>query len=231
MKRTHVSDVMTTNVVTVHIDTGYKDVVEVLARHGISGVPVVDDDAHVVGVVSETDLLYKEERKDLQFHKKDGSVLRSRRSRVERRKAAGDTARVLMTSPAVTVSPESNIAEAARLLARHRIKRLPVVDHDGRLVGIASRFDLLIPFLKSDADIRDEIVQEVVVRSLWESPHAVHVEVEDGVVTLSGQVELDTQIPVAVRLTFTVDGVVDVVSKLTFARRAEKYPNSSTVPW
>ncbi|MQA82892.1 MAG: CBS domain-containing protein [Streptosporangiales bacterium] len=231
MKHTHVSDVMTTNVVTVHVDTPFKDVVETLARHNISGVPVLDDDRHVVGVVSEADLLPKEERKDLYYDDHAQSAFRGRRHRSERRKAEGDTAGELMNTPALTTSPHHNLAGAARLLARHKIKRLPVVDEQNRLVGVVSRFDLLIPFLRSDDDIRDEVVNEVVVKTLWESPRNVHVDVEDGVVTLSGQVELDTIIPVAASLALAVDGVVDVVNELTYARKAEKYPASSSIPW
>lgn len=231
MNRTHVSDVMTKNVVTVHVDTPYKDVVETLARHGISGIPVVDDDARVVGVVSEADLLPKEERKDVVYDDQARAAFKGRRHRDERRKAAADTAGGLMNSPALTISPDSNVAEAARLLTQHRIKRLPVVDTDRRLVGIVSRFDVLVPFLRPDADIRDEIVRDVIVKSLWESPNGVRVEVVDGVATLTGQVELDTTIPIAVDLTQAVDGVVDVRSQLTYARKAEKYPTSSSVPW
>lgn len=231
MKHTHVSDVMTENVVTVHVDTPYKDVVETLARHDISGVPVVDDDARVVGVVSEADLLPKEERKDFVYDDRARSAFRGRRYRAERRKAAGDTAGELMSAPALTISPDAGVAEAARTLARHRIKRLPVVDVDNRLVGIVSRFDLLIPFLRTDDDIRDEVVQEVVVKALWESPHTVHVDVDDGIVTLSGRVELDTIIPIAVNLTQAVDGVIDVKSDLTYARKAEKYPTPQPTPW
>lgn len=231
MNRTHVSDVMTTNVVTVHVDTPYKNVVETLARHAISGVPVVDDDARVVGIVSEADLLPKEELKDAVYDDEIRDAHKGRRHRDERRKAAADTAGQLMNAPALTISPDSNVAEAARLLTRHRIKRLPVVDADHRLVGIVSRFDVLVPFLRPDEEIRDEIVQEVIVRSLWESPHNVSVEVADGVATLTGQVELDTTIPIAIDLTQAVDGVVDVRSRLTYARKAEKYPASSSVPW
>lgn len=122
-----------------------------------------------------------------------------------------------MTTPAVTVAPEATVAEAARLLDRHHIKRLPVVDPAGRLVGLVSRRDLLRVFLRSDDSIRDEIVQDVFSRLLAVDPAAVAVYVEDGAVTLVGRLERKSAIPIAVRLAAAVEGVVTVGSRLDYA--------------
>lgn len=229
MRRTRVADVMTHEVVSVDVDSSYKEIVQTMSEHGISGAPVVDTDDHVVGVVSEADLLAKEEFKTRLPQPRP--AFEGRRKRAERRKAAGDTAGELMSSPAVTIVADRGIAEAARTLALRHLKRLPVVDEQGRLTGVVSRADLLIPFLRSDAEIRTEMIEEVVERSLWETRHNIQVSVDEGVVTLRGRLELDTLIPLAVRLAASVDGVVDVVSELSFARKAEKYPTSDRVPW
>jgi CBS-domain-containing membrane protein len=121
-----------------------------------------------------------------------------------------------MTAPAVTVSPDASVAEAARLLHRHGIKRMPVVDPPGPLLGIVSRPDLLKVFLRSDPDIAQEVRQEVFLRAMWVNPDTVVAEVRDGVVTLTGQLERRSLIPIAVSLVHGLDGVVDVVDRLTF---------------
>jgi CBS-domain-containing membrane protein len=121
-----------------------------------------------------------------------------------------------MTSPAVTIGPDASVPEAARLLHRHAIKRLPVLDPAGPLLGIVSRADLLKVFLRSDADIAREVRQHVLVRSMWLDPDTVTVEVRDGVVTLSGQLERGSLIPIVVGFVRGLDGVVDVIDRLTF---------------
>ena len=135
---------------------------------------------------------------------------------MERAKAAGAIAAELMTTPAVTIGPDATVTEAARLLHRHGIKRLPVVDPAGPLLGIVSRADLLDVFLRSDAEIAQEVRQKVLVRAMWVNPDTVTVQVRDGIVTLSGQLERRSLIPIAVSLVYGIDGVVDVVDRLTF---------------
>jgi CBS-domain-containing membrane protein len=208
-----VKDVMTTPVVTVDPTTSFREIVARLAEHRVSAVPVVDDDNRVLGVVSEADLLLKEEFPEPD---KDIPLWRTRRHRLERAKAAGDTAAELMSAPAVTVGPDATVTEAARLLHRHGIKRLPVVDPAGPLLGIVSRADLLKVFLRPDAEIAREIRQEVLQRAMWVNPDTVAIEVRDGVVTLTGQLERRSLIPIAVSLVHGLDGVVDVVDRLTF---------------
>jgi CBS-domain-containing membrane protein len=121
-----------------------------------------------------------------------------------------------MTAPAVTIGPDASVAEAARLLHRHGIKRLPVVDPAGPLLGIVSRADLLKVFLRSDADTAREIRQQVLMRAMWMNPGTVAIDVRDGVVTLTGQLERRSLIPIIVSLVRGLDGVVDVVDRLTF---------------
>jgi CBS-domain-containing membrane protein len=121
-----------------------------------------------------------------------------------------------MTAPAITVGPDASVAEAARLLHRHQVKRLPVVDPAGPLLGIVSRADLLKVFLRSDAEIAQEVRQDVLTRAMWVDPDIVTVQARDGVVTLTGQLERRSLIPIAVSLVHGLDGVVDVVDRLSF---------------
>jgi CBS domain-containing protein len=211
--RRRVRDVMTREVVTVDEDTPFKEIAELLADCHISAVPVLDPDGRVVGIVSEADLLLKEENPQ---RPPGGWPFHGRRRRAARAKAAGDTAVELMTAPAVTVGPDATVAEAARLLHRHQIKRLPVVDPAGPPLGIVSRADLLKVFLRGDDQIAQEVRQEVLMRAMWVDPDTVTVKVRDGVVTLTGQLERRSLIPIAVSLVHGVDGVVDVVDRLGF---------------
>jgi predicted transcriptional regulator len=179
----------------------------------ISALPVLDDEGRVVGIVSEADLLLKEEFPE---GPAGGRLFQGRRQREERAKAAGDTAVELMTSPAITIGPDASLPEAARLLHRQGIKRLPVVDPAGPLLGIVSRANLLKVFLRADADIAQEIRQEVLLRAMWVNPDPIVIDVSDGIVTLAGQLERRSLIPIVISLVRGLDGVVDVVNRLTF---------------
>jgi CBS-domain-containing membrane protein len=204
---------MTREVVTVGERTPFKQIAGTMAERRVSALPVLDDEGRVAGIVSEADLLLKEEFPD---GPAGGHLFQGRRQRMERAKAAGDTAAELMTAPAVTVGPDATVAEAARLLHRHGIKRMPVVDPAGPLLGIVSRNDLLKVFLRSDAEIAQEVRQEVLVRAMWVNPDTVTIKVRDGVVTLTGQLERRSLIPITVNLVHGLDGVVDVVDRLSF---------------
>jgi CBS domain-containing protein len=141
MKTTTVREVMTAPVVAVRRHARYAEIADTLRRHGVSAVPVIDARTRVLGVVSEADLLPK-----VEFPADGGTgplVPEHRRQRRARAKAVLDTAAELMTHPAVTVSPDASITHAARLMDDHRVKRLPVIDSEGRLVGVVSRCDLL----------------------------------------------------------------------------------------
>ncbi|TDB91373.1 CBS domain-containing protein [Actinomadura sp. 7K534] len=216
MKRRTVQDVMTGDVVTVTPQTPFAEIAEVLAEHRISALPVLDDAGRVAGIVTESDLLHKEEYKAGDGGRRPLRALLRRDAQAEAKAAAVD-ARGLMTAPAVTVAPDAPTAEAARLLTAQGFKALPVVDGDGRLAGIVARRDLLRVFRRPDAEIRDEVVKGVLIKQLWHDPDMVGVRVENGVVHLTGRVETKSLIPVVVRLVGRVDGVVDVVDTLGYA--------------
>jgi CBS domain-containing protein len=192
--------------------TGFKEIAGLLAEYRISALPVVDDLGRLVGVVSEADLLLKEAFGPGDHHR----LVESRRTRREHAKAGALVARDLMTSPAVTIGPEALIVEAARLMHDKAVKRLPVVDGDGRVVGIVTRSDLLRVFLRPDALIREDIVEGLIVKTLWMDPNSVQVHVNGGVVDLFGQVDRKSDIRVLTNMVGGLDGVVGVVERLRY---------------
>ncbi|MET9395303.1 CBS domain-containing protein [Streptomyces sp. NPDC006624] len=227
MKPTQIGALMARDVVTAEYGTPFKEVVRLLGEHRISGLPVVDEDDKVIGVVSETDLMLR------QAAGPGGETwltrLRRRRHSPESRFAsralprawrdpAGSTpvAGGLMSAPAVTVRADATVTEAARLMAGHRIERLPVVDEEDRLIGIVTRHDLLKVFLGTDEEIRRAVGREVLLDTLGVAPRTVAVQVRDGVVTLSGVLERRTEKSIALALTGRVDGVVGVVDELAY---------------
>ncbi|MEU6541291.1 CBS domain-containing protein [Streptomyces sp. NPDC047000] len=216
MKPTKVADVMVDNVVTAHRATPFKEVARLLGAHRISGLPVVDE-GRVVGVLSETDLMLRQAREPQEPAPAAGWLRRlTRRGRTEHTKTSARTAGGLMTAPAVTVRADDTVREAARLMARHGVERLPVLDDADRLVGIVTRSDLLGVFRRDDEEIRGDVEQRVFVETLWLTPRGVTVTVQDGVVTLVGRLERRSEKTIAAAMTARVDGVVGVVDHLTY---------------
>lgn len=218
MKHDKVGTVMTSEVVRAHPDTTFREIVRLFDQYRISGLPVVDDDEQVIGVLSETDLLARatevEDRQE-NGHRFSWPWLPPRGRTVD----AGVqklTADQLMTQPAITVHAEESIASAARTIADHRVERLPVVDEEERLVGIVTRRDLLQIFLRPDVEIRKTIVHDILDRTLWLPPGMLNVDVREGTVTLSGQLEFRSEALIAVRLVGQLDGVVDVIDHLAY---------------
>ncbi|RSS56985.1 CBS domain-containing protein [Streptomyces sp. WAC01280] len=205
-----VADVMTKKVVAVLPGAEFKEIVAAMERWKVTAVPVVEGEGRVVGVVSEADLLLKEE-----FHDHRLGLVEQMRRLDATAKAGSRRAEDLMTSPAVTVAPGASLPRAARLMAAHRVKRLPVVDASGTIQGIVSRSDLLKVFLRPDEDLAAEVRRDVVEHLFPLSRHRVDVRVDAGVVTLSGEVRDSALVPLAARLARAVEGVVDVRCELT----------------
>ncbi|MBJ6641623.1 CBS domain-containing protein [Streptomyces sp. DHE7-1] len=211
---TVVDDVMTRTVVALRTGAVFKEIVQAMQEWRVSALPVLDADGRVVGVVSEADLLPKEE-----YREGDPDRYAQGRHLADLRKADAVTAGELMTSPAVTVPPGATLAHAARVMARRGVKRLPVVGQDGTLQGVVSRSDLLKVFLRTDEDIAEDVHREVVVRLFGTGEAPVRVAVRDGVVTLTGRVHDVVLVPLATLLARSVPGVVDVRCALTGPRR------------
>ncbi|WP_416975022.1 CBS domain-containing protein [Streptomyces sp. 4F14] len=196
-----VSDVMTHAVVAVGRETRFKDIVTLMERWQVTAVPVLEGDGRVIGVVSEADLLPKEEFRD---SAPDRVVQRERLADLA--KAGALTAGEAMSTPAVTVHADATLPEAARIMARRRVKRLYVIDGEGFLEGVVSRADLLKVFLREDGELAGEVRRVIVPVT----DGRLGVEVADGVVTLTGSTVVDT----AERLARTVEGVVGVRCRL-----------------
>ncbi|MCL6500015.1 MAG: CBS domain-containing protein [Firmicutes bacterium] len=222
-------DVMTTPVITVAPDTPVKEIAQLLLTHHISGVPVVSPEGKLVGVVTEADLLYKE-RPEVE----EAGLLRLfRRGQLAEaeRKAEGLVARDVMSSPVVTVTEETPLREVAALMARRQINRVPVVRGD-QVVGIVSRADVLRALVRADDEIK-EAVRRALLEELWIDPSGLRIEVQEGVVTLEGEVERRSDKELAERWVATIDGVVRVESRLTYRfddrqARMETWPGD---PW
>jgi CBS domain-containing protein len=212
MSARKVHEVMTGTVTCVNAGTHFKEVAKVLAENGISAVPVLDEQGRLIGVVSEADLMAKVEYQAGRTGSRMG-----RRERQGRAKAEGDIAGELMSSPPIAVTPDTSVVEAARLMDREQVKRLPVIDAEDRVIGVFSRADVLKLFLRPDTAIRSEIVSEVFLRALWADPAGFEITVADGMVNMTGQVERRSEVPLAEQLVRQVDGVVKVVNNLSYA--------------
>lgn len=210
-----VEDVMTVDVVTTTRETALKDAVRELSSRGISGLPVVDDDGRIAGVISEADVLAKERSAP---HQPVG-VVRRRLGRAKRWERARLNARVVgdaMTSPAITIERHWSVAVAADKMIEHGVNRLPVVQHE-RLVGIVTRADLVRAFARSDREIVGEIRDLVALQQdLWRDENAVEVTIDAGDVRLAGQVLNRDEAEVLSTMVRTVPGVVTVRSELTW---------------
>jgi len=208
-----VKDVMTTHVVAVRKNASFKDMAISLREHRVSAFPVLDDDDRVVGVVSEADLLAKEAL-DLAAPGLMASVLRHR----EQAKATGVTAADLMTRPPVTIGPLEPVTHAARLMHARKVKRLPVIDEAGRLVGIVARSDVLSVYSRPDADIGHEITERVMLDTLLTDPARFTVTVKDGIVTVQGIPETAVVGHDMIEEIRHVEGVVSVRDRLSYPR-------------
>jgi len=217
MKPVTVKDVMTTRVVSVGKDASFREMAAALREHRISAFPVVDADEKVIGVVSEADLLAKEALGS-EPQGMPGMITGLLRH-AEYAKARGITAADLMSSPAVTVTPEDTLERAARLMYTRKVKRLPVVDSGAHLVGIISRADVLAVFDRSDEEIRTEIRDQVIRDGFSIDPASFGVVVKDGVVTLGGRPESSDVGHDLVQRIRHVPGVVAIRDRLTYPPR------------
>jgi CBS domain-containing protein len=197
---------MTTEVLTVKPDTSLKQVAELLSRCGISGLPVVDAEGQVLGVVSEADIILKERRR------RQPGFWRRMLDREEplSAKATARTAGEAMTSPAVTITGDRRVDAAAALMLDRQVNRLPVLDRAGKLAGIVSRADLVRAFVHTDDELAREIREEVLVHELWLNPEDFRVTVERGEVTVDAPTQTQAERELLARRVGLVPGVVAV---------------------
>jgi CBS domain-containing protein len=208
-----VSDVMTRRVITASPETTFLEAVRLLEENRISGLPVIDREGKLVGIVSEADLLNKAEKRE-----PDAYVLESRRHRLDRSRASALDVASAMSRDVVSVRPDSPIALAAREMRARGFKRLPVIDSEGRLVGIVSRGDVLKVFLRSDADLAAEVrgILDHAERTFGAARLAARVT--GGVVDLEGSLRSRNQVDATVRAVAAVDGVIGIYSRIAYER-------------
>ena len=224
---TTVQEIMTTRVIWVKKDATFREMAVALRDHRVSAFPVVDDDRKVIGVVSEADMLAKEALDD------EPGVLAGILRRKDQAKARGVTAGDLMTTAVVAVRPDDTVEHAARLMYDRRVKRLPVTDADGHLVGIISRADVLSVFDRTDEAIRKEITEGVLLSEFLTDPLIFSVTVKDGIVTLAGRPETSDTGHEIVRRVRHLQGVVAVRDRLDYPppeRPADRYDVLANFP-
>jgi CBS domain-containing protein len=216
-----VRDVMTASVVAVRGDTSFKDLAVLLGSSRVSAFPVVDETDRVLGVVSEADMLIKEA--DQASHPGLSAGLRRRG---DHERAAAVTAGELMTRCPVTIGPDEPVEKAAFLMYDRGIKRVPVVDGTGHLIGIVSRADVLSVYARPDDDIWREVTDQVILRTFLVHPTRFDVAVQSGIVTLSGRPETDQVGQEIVDAVSRVQGVVTIRDRLEYAHDRTRQPGS-----
>ncbi|HEU5389676.1 MAG TPA: CBS domain-containing protein [Streptosporangiaceae bacterium] len=224
---TTVQEIMTTRVIWVKKDATFREMAVALREHRVSAFPVVDDDHKVIGVVSEADMLTKEALDD------EPGVLAGILHRKDQAKARGVTAGDLMTTAVVAVRPDDSVEHAAKLMYDRHVKRLPVTDTDGHLLGIVSRADVLSVFDRTDAAISKEITEGVLLGEFLTDPLIFSVTVKDGIVTLSGRPETSETGHEIVRRVRHLQGVVAVRDRLDYPppeRPADRYDVMANFP-
>jgi CBS domain-containing protein len=215
-----VKDVMTTHVVAVRRNASFKEIAARLRGFRVSAFPVLDGDNKVIGVVSEADLLTKGVLNG--GHPGMPGMITGMLHHREQEKAAGVTAGDLMTHPAVTITPEEPVEQAARVMYLRKVKRLPVVDDEGHLVGIITRSDVLAAYNRPDEEIWREITGEVILNGFLVDPARFAVTVQEGIVTLEGtpeNLQLGRDIAVAIQ---HVEGVVAIRDRLSYPPHEKK---------
>jgi CBS domain-containing protein len=211
-----IEKIMTCDVISVAPEMSLKDVARLLVAHRISGVPVCGPNGEVLGVVSEADILRKEEGVSTDLARPLAWLARKLDGELD--KISARTAGEAMTTPALTVRPTQHVSDVARLMVDYTINRVPVVA-GGRLVGIVGRADLVRAFIRTDAEIESEIRKEVLLEIMLLAPGEVEFTVENGRVVMSGHLNTREDAELLERYVRRVPGVLEVVSDLRWSRR------------
>lgn len=208
-----VNDVMTRDPIAVSPDTRLREIAHLLTERQISGVPVVDDAGHCIGVVSEADLLVKQLSRPLSRRLPLEWILGERHDPAELRRRAATTAAEAMSSPAITITADRPIREAAALMVDRKVNRLPVIA-EGRVVGIITRSDMVRAYLRVDEEILHLVRDDVIRRTLWLEPQSFELSVTEGIVRIGGTVDRRSTARILEKLIALVEGVIEVQSHL-----------------
>jgi CBS domain-containing protein len=214
-----VKDVMSTHVIAVREFASFKEIATRLREQRVSAFPVIDPDNKVIGMVSEADLLPKEALEGTV-----PGVLHSLGRSREQSRITAVTAADLMTKPPVTIGPDESVTRAARLMYSRRVKRLPVINDDGQLIGIVTRSDVLSVYSRPDAEIQREITQDLVLGKFLCDPAKFTVNVKDGIVTIEGTPETAAVGHDLINDARHVEAVVAVRDRLTYPAAQPYHP-------
>ncbi|ACZ87659.1 CBS domain-containing protein [Streptosporangium roseum] len=207
---TQVKDVMGVVAIAVHRQATCTELMATMRRFKVNAVAVIDTDGRPVGMVSEDDLLSKETGTSY-----GEPLFEGRRRRQEPEATAGLTAQEIMTSPALTVSAETPIREAARLMRDHRIKQLPVIDPtSGKITGTVHQVDLLKVFSRWAPDILADVA--AAIARLHLDTRTLAITVDDGVVRVGGRLARRSQIAQLTEAGRRIKGVVDLQVDATY---------------
>lgn len=206
-----IRDLMTKDFVTIGPDSALKEAARRMLDAGVSGLPVMDDDGILIGIITEADFVATEA--DRRARKRAGLLRFIHRTEEtpSQERLVGDA----MTADVVVIGPEADHADAARLMEKNKIKRVPVVEN-GRLVGLISRTDILRAYTRPDSEIIDELRDHLMREILWVDPRRVAIECVEGNVVLIGQMETKSDATLLIELTRNLDGVVSVKDQLTW---------------
>jgi len=194
-----VVDLMTTDVIRVSPSTRIKEAARLMFRHRVSGLPVVDADGRLAGIITEADFLRMEVARD---EAEDPAPV--------------ETVGEVMSTGVVTIAPDAEITDAAKTMVIQDVKRLPVVDEDNKMLGIISRLDVVAVFTRPDEVIEDEIREDLLRRVLFVDPDDVVVDVDGGVVTFRGEIGTKNESRILEELSRRLDGVMRVDNQLVW---------------
>jgi CBS domain-containing protein len=213
MRTLRVRDVMNTRVVAVTPSIPFREVAELMLRHEIGAIPVVDDAGGLVGLISEADMLSKQAYGGRRRSVLDALADVGRQEAYGMLRSRGRLAREVMSAPVETAMVDDPLPVIARRMVEGRLRHLVVVDDSRRMVGIVSRRDLLRVFARTDPEIAADVTTDL-ARYAVVPDGDVSVSVDDGVVTLTGRVADAGDLPGVCRVAWRVPGVVDVVDRL-----------------
>lgn len=208
-----VLDLMSTEVISVSCETTLREAARLMISAGVSGLPVTDDRGKLVGIVTEADFLEKElEREHPHRPGLLGALFDASSSLAE-----AETVGEVMSEDVVTIGHDASLAEAARVMTSHRVKRLPIVDAEGNLRGVISRHDIVEAFTRPDEVIEDEIREDVIRRLLFLDPDSIDVRLEDGVVIMAGELPTRSDVRLLEEMVRRLDGVIRTESSLSYS--------------
>ena len=219
-----VLDLMSAELIRVPPETTLRDAARLMVEAKISGLPVTDDEGSLVGLVTESDFLRKEVDRGEVMDSGLLGILFTKRDSL----ADAETVGEVMATDLFTISPDATLVEAARSMTTHGIKRLPVVDRDGKLIGVIARSDIVAAFTRPDELIEDELKEDVLRRLLFLDPDLVKIEVSGGVVRISGELPTRSDARLLEAMVQRTDGVIRAELELTWKVDDTKVPTEQS---